>query len=266
MSRAPETAATAIRLSVPRPSVQARLPDGRIFEAPPGTSLADLLAVVQNERDPAVAAIVDGRLTELTRMLEHDSAVTPVVTSDDDGARIYRRSLALLLVTGSSEVMPDVHLSIDHASIDAAALVCRVMDRAPLTQAELDKVAARMREIVAADAPITQIATTVEEAVRLFEARGEEDTARLLATGPSRRCTSTSCAGAGNTFQGPMVPSAGMLKHFALHAYPPAFMLQYPHHERPDRLPPLAPYPKLFAAYEEQRSGSNASGCAERAR
>ena len=253
MRQVPEATTSAIRPSAPRPTVQARFPDGRIFEAPPGTMLAGLLAVAQNDRDPAVAAIVDGRLTDLTRTLEHDSAVTPVLTSDDDGARIYRRSLALLLVAGLSEVMPDVHLSIDHASIDAAALFCRVMDRAPLTQEELDQVAARMHEIVEENAPITRIATTVEAAVRLFEARGQEDTARLLSHRTKPSLHLYELRGRREYFPGPMVPSAGMLKHFALHAYPPAFMLQYPHHDRPDRLPPLARYPKLFAAYEEQQ-------------
>ena len=43
---------------------------------------------------PAVAAVVNGRLSELTRPLTSDHDVTPVLLSDNDGAKIYRRSLA----------------------------------------------------------------------------------------------------------------------------------------------------------------------------
>jgi len=59
---------------------------------------------------PAVAAIVDGRLRELHTPLVRDADVTPVTLADSDGARIYRRSLAFLLVTAASEVFPEARL------------------------------------------------------------------------------------------------------------------------------------------------------------
>ena len=38
-----------ITAGIPRERVQARLPDGRIFEAPPGTPLKDIMAAIEGE-------------------------------------------------------------------------------------------------------------------------------------------------------------------------------------------------------------------------
>jgi uridine kinase len=48
-----------------------------------------------------------------------------------------------------------------------------------------------------------------------------------------------------------MVPSTGCLRHFGLHAFPPGFLLQFPHQSRPTEIAPVVPYPKLFSVFEE---------------
>jgi uridine kinase len=243
---------SAIHPSAPRTSVQATLPDGRVFEAPVGTSLRDILEASATPDDyPAVAAIVDGRLTELTEPLTSDAEVARVTVRDGDGVRIYRRSLVFLLVTAAAEVCPDAAVVIDHAATTVGAYFCSVVGRPPLSQAELDDIAARMREIAAADAPIVKAAYTNDEAMAVFNARGERDKARLLAHRTKRGINLYELRGRLDYFQGYMVPSTGLLKHFALHAYPPGFMLQFPHQSRPTELGPITPYPKLFAVFEE---------------
>ena len=41
------------------------------------------------------------------------------------------------------------------------------------------------------------------------------------------------------------------LRTYSLQAFPPGFLLQFPHQQDPDALTPHAPYPKLFAVFEE---------------
>ncbi len=50
---------------------------------------------------------------------------------------------------------------------------------------------------------------------------------------------------------GYVVPSTGCLTQFALHAVPTGFILHLPRQERPDHLPPVSPYPRLFEVFEE---------------
>ena len=242
----------SISLGQPRDRVQARLSDGRIFEAPPGTPLHEVLDVaLDGNGNHPVAAILDGDLTELTAPLDRDSDVTPITLRDADGMRIYRRSLTFLLVTATAQVFPDAAVIIDHAATSAGAYYCWVAGRAPFTQQELERISARMREIVAADAPFSKTTVPVAEAIALFTSRGEHDKARLLAHRAKPTLNLYELGGRRDYFQGYMVPSAGALKYFALHAYPPGFMLQFPHQGRPTEISTTTPYPKLFAVFDE---------------
>jgi uridine kinase len=108
-----------------------------------------------------------------------------------------------------------------------------------------------MREIVAQDEPFVKTQVPVQEAMELFRERGEEDKVRLLAHRQKGTLVLYSLRGHRDYFQGYMVPSAGYLRTFALHAYPPGFMLQFPHQSNPTELSPITPYPRLFEVFEE---------------
>ena len=101
-----------------------------------------------------------------------------------------------------------------------------------------------MREIVAADVPIVRVPVPVAEAMAIFEARGEEEKTRLLAHRQKQQVMLYTLRGRQDFFQGYMVPSTGCLQHFALHAFPPGFLLQFPHQSRPTEIGPLTPYPE----------------------
>jgi len=258
--------------------VQARLPDGRIYEAPPGTTVGDILKGAAGELGPrapretvaaparpgqpprppsetagwlAMGAVVNGKLRELTTPLLVDVDVVPVTVVDNDGVRIYRRSLAFLMVTAAAEIFPDAAVFIEHSATTVGGYFCEVHGRPPFSQAELDQIERRMREIVAEDAPFVKAQVPLKAAIDLFRARGEEDKARLLAHRQKDTLIVYTLRGRQDYFQGYMVPSAGSLRHFGLHAFPPGFMLKFPHQSRPTELSPTRPYPKLFAVFEE---------------
>src|SRR3990172_6570941 len=114
-----------IRAGQPRQRVQARLPDGRIFEAPPGTPLADVLrTAIGTGGPPLMAAVLNGKLCELTAPLDNDSAVIPLTLADTDGMRVYRRSLILLLVVAAHEVFPSAEIMVEHSAASAGAHYC----------------------------------------------------------------------------------------------------------------------------------------------
>jgi len=202
--------------------------------------------------DPlCVAAVLNGRLRELTEPVWRDSDVAPVGLADADGARIYRRSLVLLLVTAAAEVFPEAEVHIEHAPSSAAGFFCEVRGRAPFSAAELAAVERRMREVVACDAVIERGRRPIAELEVLFRERGEDDKARLVAHRRKGDLMVYGLRGRWDYLQGHMVPSAGYLRHFRLQAYPPGFMLFFPHQSRPDAVEAASPYPKLFAVFEE---------------
>jgi uridine kinase len=236
--------------------VQARLPDGRIYEAPLGTTLGDILkAAVPADagtlQATAVAAVVDGRLRELQTQLLGDADVTPLLVTDTDGARIYRRSLAFLLVTAAAEVFPEAAVMIEHSAPTVGGYFCSVRGREAFSREDLRVLEARMRAIVAADEPIVKSTVPVADAIALFQDRGELDKARLLAHRRRETLVLYELRGRRDYFQGYMVPSTGCLRGFGLEWFTAGFLLCFPHQARPLEVAHVEPYPKLFEVFEE---------------
>ncbi len=232
--------------------VQARFPNGQIFEAPPGTPLTEVVkAALPESAEQIVAMTVNGKLQELTATIDADKDVRPISLRDADGVRIYRRSLSFLLLTAAGEIFPSAEIFIEHSATTSGAYFCEVRGRQPFTQEELERIETRMREIVEADAPIRPSQVPLEDAISLFQARGEQDKARLLAHREKETVTLYALRDRLDLLGGYMVPSAGCIRHFALHSFPPGFMLHFPHQTRPTELSGIQPYPKLFAVFEQ---------------
>ncbi len=242
----------SIRQSVPRTSVAVTFADGRVFEAPVGARLCDIVAAANPSPGlPVVAAQVNGRLRELATEMLQDARVVPITVADNDGARIYRRSLSFLMLTAAGEMFPDAEVFVEHSAPTVAGYFCEIKGRAPFSQEDLRRIETRMREIVEQDAPLLKTEVPVAEAIDLFRSRGEHDKARLLSHRAKTTLHLYALRGRRDYFQGYMVPSTGCLQHFALHAFPPGFMLEFPHQSRPNEVTPLTPYPRLFEVFEE---------------
>ena len=85
---------------------------------------------------PVMAALVNGELRELTYPVWSDARVDPVLLSDSDGVRIYRRSLSFLLVTVVRELFPQVQVFVDH-TLPFGGFFCQVQGREPFGPEEL---------------------------------------------------------------------------------------------------------------------------------
>ncbi|MFQ6100736.1 MAG: nucleoside kinase [Anaerolineae bacterium] len=235
----------------PRETAQARLPDGRIFEAPVGTSVEQYIKVALGDSPvPVIAALVNGELRELTYPMQSDARVDTVLLSDSDGVRIYRRALSFLLVTVVRELFPEAQVFVDH-TLPFGGFFCQVRGRDPFSAEELAQIEARMRAIVAENIPIVREFVPLEEAIQMFHARGEEEKVQLLTRRQKDYLPLYSLRGSRDYFHGYMVPSTGYLRYFALHLWPPGFVLQYPRRHRPTELLPVRDYPQLTAIFRE---------------
>ncbi len=240
-----------IRPARPRDTVQVRLNDGRIFEGPVGTPLEEFIrAAGSDPQAPTVAALIDDELRELTYRVERDVEVTPITMAHSDGGRIYRRSLSFLLVTATHELFPEATVYVDH-SLTFGGYFCRVQGRELFSAEELAQVQARMREIVQADEPFRKERVPLNEAIELFQARGDEDKVRLLTRRRKDYLILYQLRGFRDYFHGYMVPSTGYLTVFDLQLYPPGFVLRFPRSDPPMVLHPFMDYPKLVSVFRE---------------
>ncbi len=242
---------SSVRSTKPRETAQVRFPDSRTFEAPVGTPLEQYVKVALGDSPvPFIAALVNGELRELTCQIWSDARVDPVLLSNSDGVRIYRRSLSFLLVTVVRELFPEAQIFVDH-TLPFGGFFCRIQGREPFSVEELAQIEARMRGIIVEDAPITRERVPLNEAIEMFRSRGEEEKVQLLTRRQKDYLALYSLRGSRDYFHGYMVPSTGYLRCFALHPWPPGFVLQYPRRHRPTELLPVLDYPQLTAIFRE---------------
>jgi len=222
-----------------------------VFEAAAGTAVEAYVRAAYGDPDvPVIAALVDGELRELRYVLDRDVQITPVMLSDSDGVRIYRRSLAFLMVAVVSELYPEVQVVVDH-SLPFGGYFCQVLGRDPFTDEELRTIESRMRAIVQEDAPIIKERVPVEEALAMFKKRGQDDKVRLFSRRRKDYLVLYRLHGFRDYFHGYMVPSTGYLRRFALRSSLDGFVLQYPRRHWPTELRAFTEPSRLAAVFRE---------------
>ncbi len=242
----------------PRTTVQLTFPDGLVLEGPIGTPLETFVEAYERDYGPsegplAVAALVDGRLRELTRPVTRDASVQPVRTDSGDGSRIYRRSLAFLMTVAAAELYPEARILVDY-SLPSGAYFCRVQGRAPFSADEVAALKARMQEIVAAAEPIQRYQVPLDEAKALFEERGDDDKVRLLEFRAKDYVTLYRLRGEADYFYGYMVPNTRYLQLFDVLPEADGFVLVYPRRETATVIRPPTKSPQLTAVFRRREA------------
>lgn len=237
--------------TTPRQTVQAQFPDGRVFEGPKGTTLE---AFMQTARPAAngkiVAALKNGKLRELSHQLQEDAVVIPVATESSDGVRIYRRSLSFLMIAAAAEIFPGHTITIHH-SMPFGGYYCEWDDKSMLTDENLHRLKTRMKELVAANLPISQVRIPLDEALTLFQNTGDLEKAKLFARRRKDYLTVYELNGVRDYFHGFMVPSTGYLNLFDIRRYNDGFIMQFPRRQQPDALQPFEDEPRLARVFHD---------------
>ncbi|NLG50437.1 MAG: nucleoside kinase [Chloroflexi bacterium] len=235
----------------PRATAQVRFADDRTFEGPAGTPLSAFIEAAYPQAEPPfAAALVNGELRELTYEITTDVSVTPLNTNTNDGMRIYHRSVMFLFIVAVHELFPQARVKIDH-SVTLGGVFCQIAGDTLFTQADVDAIEQRMREIVEAGEPIRKVRIPVEEAKRIFAEQGYDDKVRLLRFRDGAEVTLYQLRGVSDYFYGAMMPNTEALRWFQLELYPPGVILRLPQRQEPTTLPPHRDYPKLMRVFRE---------------
>lgn len=243
-----------ITAAAPRQTVQVTLPDGFRLEGAVGTTVEAFLQAADERYhydSPIMGGIVDGKLRELAYPLQRDVQLAPVLLSDSDGGRIYRRSLVMLLATAVEELWPGLPVRVSYSIVEGG-FYCTLPTRPDcFSDAELKRLDDHMRAIVAADDPITKEVVPLEEAVAIFEARGADDKLRLLEQRERDDLTLYTLRGRSDYHYGYMLPSTGYLQDFRLVNVGDGFILQFPRKEQPNRVQPFDPAARINDVFRE---------------
>jgi len=266
------TETTAIKRVTPRPTVEIHLPDGEVLRGPRGAKVGEFLASLNGGppsssryangtpiSPPIVGAVVNGQLRELTYPVSIESQVRPITMAEPDGMRIYRRSLIFLLEAAFEELFPEGAIAIDH-SVSSGGYFCHVSDRKPLSKEELAKLDRRMHELVHEDLPLSRSVVPLQEALDLFQSKGQYDKVQLLSFRRKDYVTLYKLRNCVDYLHGYMVPSTSYLQWFALAPTKPGFTLRFPRRHKPTELLPLPDYSTLLETFLQYGSWLNHLG------
>jgi threonyl-tRNA synthetase len=145
------------------------LPDGSSRELPSGSTGADLASSIGARlAKAAVAVTVDGVETDLGAPLP-DGATVAIVTADTPAGRhVLRHSTAHVLAQAVCDLWPGARYAIGPAIEDGFYYDFELPGGAHFSDDDLERIEARMREIVGEDQPFVRESHSIDEGLELF--------------------------------------------------------------------------------------------------
>jgi len=192
------------------------LPDGsrRHYEAPP--TLAQIAADIgPGLAKAAVAGRVDGREIDLCVTVEQDARVEIITDKDPAGIDVVRHSCAHLLGQAVKQLYPEARMAIGPVVEDGFYYDIDYLR--PFTPEDLQRIEARMLELAAHRYDVIRKPVPRDEAIRVFEERGEPYKVEILAAIPAEEQVALYVHEEYiDMCRGPHVPNIGFLRAFKL--------------------------------------------------
>lgn len=199
-------------------------------------------------RDQVLACFSGGLALELNQTLKSDAVLYPITFQNEEGRRIYERSLRFVLLLAIRRRFPEYRVRIEFSLGFGVFLHLIDIDA---NEDIRDAVEKEMRAVVVEDLPFVREKWTREKAIRYFGEEGEEDKMRLLAYRPYDYFNVYLCGGMAEYFYGAMLPSTGYVPNFKLILNGDGLVLQMPSPADPLSPAPYIPRPKHFRTFAQ---------------
>src|SRR6516162_10470416 len=200
----------------PRPAhapgpVAVTLPDGRrlSFDAPiTGREVASTIG--PGLARAAIAIRVDGKPRDLASVVDRDAAVRVITRDTPEGLDILRHDAAHVMAEAVKELYPDTQVTFGPAT--ETGFYYDFARNEPFRPEDLEKIEARMREIVRGDEQITREVWSRRKAIGYFRKIGERYKAEHIRDIPKGEEISVYRQGSFvDLCRGPHLPSTGRL-------------------------------------------------------
>ncbi|MGH9116398.1 MAG: threonine--tRNA ligase [Acidimicrobiales bacterium] len=146
-----------------------KLPDGSLRRVPAGSTAADLTAAVGSRlRKAAVIAMINGEERDLATGLDEGDEVSILTADDPRGLYTIRHSTAHVLAQAVLDLFPGSTFGIGPPIDDGFYYDFELPDGRHFTPDDLDRIDARMREIIAEAQPFVRDEVSSDRAREVF--------------------------------------------------------------------------------------------------
>ncbi|MCH4006510.1 MAG: nucleoside kinase [Eubacterium sp.] len=218
-----------------------------------GTSIEELYKQMKVQLPYTVlGARVDCKYEGMRFQLEHECDVELLDMRTQAACYVYQDSLCMIFITAANEVLDGVQVEV--ANSLNQGLYIELKGISPVPEETVDKIRARMQEMIDQDIPFKKEFKTSEEISEIIDRQGYMNNTVRLMHEFSRdfRLKLYTLDGYSQFAYGLMAPSTGYMKCFELRPYRYGVLLRFPNSHEPDRLPEYHNQPKLYQAFGEQ--------------
>ena len=192
------------------------LPDGSKREFANAVTVFDVAADIgAGLAKVALAGKVNGELVDTSHTITEDVELAIVTPRDEEGLEVIRHSAAHLMAMAVQDLFPTAQVTIGPV-IEDGFYYDFAYER-PFTPEDLQKIEAKMKELAKANHQVNRSLMSRDDAVKLFDEKGEKYKVELLEAIPADQ--DLSFYGQGDFIdlcRGPHVPSTGHIKSFKL--------------------------------------------------
>ena len=193
--------------------IHVTLPDGKSVDVRSGTRIEEL-ASRAGVRRGIVAAKVNGRLVDLSRVLDQDATLQWVSPESPEGLDTLRHSTAHLMAQAVQNLFPGTQVTIGPTIENGFYYDFKRSE--PFSPEELERIEKRMEELVKADLKIVREELPRGEAIDLFRSMGEHYKVEIIEGIADERVSLYRQGDWVDLCRGPHVPSTAALKAFKL--------------------------------------------------
>ena len=218
---------------------------------PKGISLLEILEDMKIEMPYSVmGAKVNNRMQSLSHGLYNPRTIEFVDLLESAGQRVYVRSLALLFYKALKDLYPEATFRIEHPISNGYYCVLSGVGE-PITVAVIQKIQARMDELVQKNLPFQKLECETESVTKRFAKVGREDIVRLLQSTGNIYSKYYQLSDVFDFFYGALLPSTGYLKVYGIAKYYDGLLIRVPSKSDPTRLEKFDLQDKLFDVFKE---------------
>lgn len=225
---------------------------GTYKEFTEGTTLLDMLPAFDFEKP---YDIISAKVNNVGQGLKYRAFNNRDVEFLDyrsySGRSAYCRSLCFLMSKAARDVFPDCRITMRRPISKGYFCTLIKPDGAATTLDDIDRIAARMKELVSAGTPFRRHEVQADEALAIFKEMDYFDKVRLIETSGQLYVNYYTLDDTPDYYYDALVPTAGYLKVWSLSPYKDGILMRVPDRHNPEELAPFFEQPKTFATFKE---------------
>ncbi len=207
-----------------------------------------------------VAVKLDNTIRDLQTPVGKARTVEFVELNSEEGWKIYRRSVQLLLISAVHSLYPDAEVIVRFRV--NRGLYCEIqIPGEKLDGSMVQEIETTMRRMVANNYPIVKEYMSKEEALKLFKKAKLIEKANLIADLDKERVSIYHCAGYSDYFYGAMMSSTGQLGSFSVKHFEAGVLLRTPDLQSKGVVPMPISQPKLSGILAESKRWAGVLNC-----